>query len=147
MRFSSRGHYGLKAMFDLARHYGTGPVPLKSIAERQNLSGQYLEQLIAMLKKAGLVKSVRGAQGGYILARRPEEIKVGDVLRALEGPLAPVDCVNEIDPKECDQADFCITRTVWEKIRNSIAQVMDSITLADLCREAQKRENEAKPCS
>jgi len=133
----------LKAMFDLARHYGTGPVPLKSIAQRQNLSGQYLEQLITMLKKAGLVKSVRGAQGGYMLARGPAEIKVGDVIRALEGPLAPVDCVNEIDPKECDQADFCITRIVWEKIRNSVALVMDSITLADLNTEAQKRENEA----
>ncbi len=144
MRFSTRGHYGLKAMFDLARHYGTTPVPLKSIAERQNLSVQYLEQLIAMLKKAGLVKSVRGAQGGYMLAYSPEEIKVGEVIRALEGPVAPVDCVNEFDPKECDHADFCITRIVWEKIRNSIAQVMDSITLADLCREAKRRENEAR---
>lgn len=142
MRISTRGHYGLKAMFDLAQHYGTTPVPLKSIAERQNLSVQYLEQLIAMLRKAGLVKSFRGAQGGYMLADNPTQITVGDVIRALEGPVAPVECVDEIEPKECDQADYCISRIVWEKIRNSIAQVMDSLTLADLCREAKAKENE-----
>lgn len=140
MRVSTKGHYGLKAMFDLAQHYGTGPVSLKSIARRQHLSVQYLEQLIAMLKKAGLVESVRGAHGGYALAAPPREIKVGDVVRALEGPVAPVDCVRETDPKECDQADYCITRLVWEKIRNSLVQVMDSITLEDLCREARRKE-------
>lgn len=140
MRVSTKGHYGLKAMFDLAQHYGTGPVSLKSIAQRQHLSVQYLEQLIAMLKKAGLVESVRGAHGGYALAAPPREIKVGDVVRALEGPVAPVDCVRETDPKECDQADYCITRLVWEKIRSSLVQVMDSITLEDLCREARKKE-------
>lgn len=143
MRISTKGHYGLKAMFDLARHYGTTPVPLKSIAERQNLSVQYLEQLIAMLRKAGLVKSVRGARGGYILAQDPREVRVGDVIRALEGSVAPVDCVDEFNPKECDQADYCITRIVWEKIRNSLTEVMDSITLADLCQEAKRKEKEA----
>jgi len=142
LRVSTKGHYGLKAMFDLARHYGEGPVSLKSIAERQHLSVQYLEQLIAVLKKAGLVESVRGARGGYVLAAPPRMIKVGDVVRALEGPVAPVDCVREIDPKECDQADFCITRTVWEKIRNSVVQVMDSITLEDLCREAREKNRD-----
>ena len=140
MRISTKGHYGLKAMFDLAQHYGTGPVSLKSIAQRQHLSVQYLEQLIAMLKKVGLVESVRGAHGGYALAAPPREIRVGDVVRALEGPVSPVDCVRETDPKECDQADYCITRLVWEKIRNSLVQVMDSITLEDLCREARKKE-------
>lgn len=142
MRFSTRGHYGLKAMFDLAQHYGAVPVSLKSVARRQNLSESYLEQLIATLRKAGLVKSVRGAQGGYILARNPEEIRVGDVLRTLEGPVAPVECVNEVDPKKCDEADFCITRTVWARIRDSIAQVLDSITLADLCRDAEKTQKD-----
>jgi len=140
LRISTKGHYGLKAMFDLAQHYGTGPVSLKSIAQRQHLSVQYLEQLIAMLKKVGLVESVRGAHGGYALAAPPREIRVGDVVRALEGPVSPVDCVRETDPKECDQADYCITRLVWEKIRNSLVQVMDSITLEDLCREARKKE-------
>lgn len=145
MRLSTRGHYGLKAMFDLAQNYTTEPIPLKTVAERQNLSEHYLEQLIAMLKKAGLVRSVRGAQGGYILAREPSEITVGDVIRVLEGPIAPVYCVSEEDPGSCDEADYCITRTVWARVRDSIAAVLDSISLADMCREAEegqkKRDN------
>ena len=144
MRLSTRGHYGLKAMFDLAQHFGAEPIPLKSVAERQNLSEHYLEQLIAMLRKAGLVNSVRGSQGGYILARGPAQITVGDVIRALEGPIAPVYCVSEEDPGNCDEADYCIARTVWERVRDGIAGVLDAISLADMCREAeeaqQKRE-------
>lgn len=138
MRLSTRGHYGLKAMFDLAQNYGSGPVSLKTVAERQNLSNHYLEQLIAMLRKSGLVKSMRGAQGGYILARDPSEIKVGDVIRALEGPIAPVYCVSEKDPGSCDEADYCITRTVWARVRDGLASVLDSISLADMCREAEE---------
>ena len=138
MRLSTRGHYGLKAMFDLAHNYGSGPISLKTVAERQNLSDHYLEQLIAMLRKAGLVKSMRGAKGGYFLAREPSEIRVGDVIRALEGPIAPVHCVSEIDPGSCNEADYCITRTVWARVRDGIAKVLDSITLADLCREAEE---------
>ncbi|MCL6612545.1 MAG: Rrf2 family transcriptional regulator [Peptococcaceae bacterium] len=142
MRLSTRGHYGLKAMYDLARHYGAGPIPLKNVAERQNISGHYLEQLIAVLRKGGLVKSVRGSQGGYVLARPPEEIRVGEIIRVLEGPIAPVECVSEIKSPGCDQADHCITRTVWEKVRDSIAMVMDSISLADMCREEERnRQN------
>ncbi|MBP7330972.1 MAG: Rrf2 family transcriptional regulator [Firmicutes bacterium] len=138
MRLSTRGHYGLKAMFDLANNYGSGPISLKTVAERQNLSDHYLEQLIAMLRKAGLVKSMRGAKGGYFLAREPSEIRVGDVIRALEGPIAPVHCVSETDPGNCNEADYCITRTVWARVRDGIARVLDSITLADLCREADE---------
>jgi len=138
LRLSTRAHYGLKAMFDLAQNYGTGPIPLKIVAERQNLSEHYLEQLIAMLRKSGLVKGVRGSQGGYVLAREPSEIRVGDVIRALEGPIAPVYCVSEKDPGSCDEADYCITRTVWARVRDGIARVMDSITLADMCREAEE---------
>ncbi|MFZ5591642.1 MAG: RrF2 family transcriptional regulator [Bacillota bacterium] len=141
MRLSTKGHYGLKAMFDLAMHYGHQPVPLKTVAERQNISENYLEQLIVLLRKAGLVSSVRGAQGGYRLARPPQEILVGDVIRAMEGPIAPLDCVHEFAPAECDRADCCITRLVWEKVRDSIIAVLDSMTLADMCREAEKMEN------
>ena len=140
MRLSTRGHYGLKAVFDLAQHYGTSPITLKSVAERQHLSENYLEQLIAMLRKAGLVKSVRGSQGGYILAKEPGMIKVGDIVRVLEGPIAPVYCVSEEDPGCCDQADYCITRTVWARVRDGIAAVLDGISLADLCREAEEAE-------
>lgn len=138
MRLSTRGHYGLKAMFDLALNYGTNPIPLKSVAERQNISDNYLEQLISVLRKAGLVKSVRGAQGGYMLARDPKDITVGEIIRVLEGPIAPVECVSEVDPAECDQSDICITRTVWARVRDSIAEVLDSISLADMCRDAER---------
>ncbi|TEB06555.1 HTH-type transcriptional regulator CymR [Pelotomaculum schinkii] len=138
MRLSTRGHYGLKAVFDLAQHYGAKPISLKSVAERQHLSENYLEQLMAMLRKAGLVKSVRGAQGGYILAREPGLIKVGDIVRVLEGPIAPVYCVSEEDQGCCDEADYCITRTVWARVRDGIAAVLDGISLADLCSEAEE---------
>ncbi len=138
MKISTKGHYGVQAMFDLAQHYGEGPISLKSVAERQGLSEHYLEQLIAVLRKAGLVRSVRGAQGGYILARQPDDIKVGDIIRVLEGPIAPVECVNEEDAEQCHKAESCITRSVWEKVRNSIEDVLDSISLADMCKDAEK---------
>lgn len=141
MRLSSRGHYGLKAMFELAQHYGRDPVPLKTVAERQNLSEHYLEQLISMLRRVGLVKSIRGSHGGYVLARAPSQITVGDVVRALEGPIAPVYCVSESEPGYCREADCCITRSVWVKVRDGIAGVLDSISLADLCREAEKSQH------
>lgn len=140
MRLSTRGHYGLKAMFDLAQNYGSGPISLKTVAERQNLSNHYLEQLFAMLKKAGLINSMRGAQGGYVLAREPSEINVGDVIRALEGPIAPVYCVSEENPGVCDEADYCITRTVWARVRDGLADLLDSISLADMCREAAESQ-------
>jgi len=144
LRLSTRGHYGLKAVFDLAQHYGTNPISLKSVAQRQHLSENYLEQLMAMLRKADLVKSVRGSQGGYILAREPGQIKVGDIIRVLEGPIAPVYCVSEEDPGCCDEADYCITKTVWARVRDGIAAVMDGISLADLCREAEEAEKSQK---
>jgi Rrf2 family protein len=117
------------------------------VAERQHLSENYLEQLIAKLRKAGLVKSVRGAQGGYILAREPGQITVGDIVRVLEGPIAPVYCVSEEDPGCCDEADYCITRTVWARVRDGIASVLDGISLADLCREAEEVEKFRKKVS
>lgn len=141
MKLSTRGRYGLKAMFDLAIHYGDGPIPLKNIAERQGLSDHYLEQLIAILRKSGLVKSVRGAQGGYMLATDPRNITVGDIIRTLEGPLAPADCVIEEDPKVCEKASYCVTKVVWEKIRDSINDVIDSITLGTMLDDYEKIKN------
>ncbi len=138
MRLSTRGQYGVKAMFSLAQQYGGGPISLKTIAEKHDISEHYLEQLIAVLRKSGLVKSVRGAQGGYILARLPAEIKVGDIIRVLEGPIAPVDCVSEEAPERCVRAETCVTRNIWEKVRDSIANVIDSISLADMCQDAEK---------
>ncbi len=144
MRISTKGHYGVQAMFELARHYGTGPVSLRAIAGRQEISEHYLEQLIAGLRKAGLVSSVRGAQGGYILARDPADIKVGDIVRVLEGPIAPVECVNDNETDHCLRSEFCITRGVWEKVKDSIEDVLDSISLADMCKEAEKEMKECE---
>ena len=137
MKLSTKGRYGLKAMYDLALNYGDEPVSLKSIAERQGISENYLEQLMANLRKAGLVRSIRGAYGGYLLSREPSKITVGDVLRALEGPIGLVDCVLEQDAVKCLKYEKCITRTVWEKISDSIVKTIDSITLQDMCNNTK----------
>ena len=130
MKLSTRGRYGLKAMFDLALGYGEGPISLTSISERQAISVNYLEQLISPLRKASLVESVRGAQGGYMLARKPDEITVGKILTTLEGPLAPTDCVVvDGDDEICDHSSYCVTKVIYEKIYESITSVVNSITL------------------
>ncbi|MBO7745534.1 MULTISPECIES: cysteine metabolism transcriptional regulator CymR [Paenibacillus] len=123
MKISTKGRYGLTIMMELAGKFGEGPTSLKSIAERNQLSEHYLEQLIAPLRNAGLVKSIRGAYGGYILSKDPAQITSGDVIRILEGPISPVDFTEEDDPAK---------RNLWLRIRNSIAEVLDSTTLADL---------------
>lgn len=136
MKLSTKGRYGLRAMVDIAQQQESGPVAIHTIAQRQNLSGRYLEQLLIPLKQAGLVKSVRGAQGGYVLGRSAGKITVGDIIRVLEGPIAPVDCVNELSPDECNRADYCVTRKVWSRLRDSMAEVLDSYSLEDLARES-----------
>ena len=133
MKLSTRGRYGIHAMYDLAVNYGDGPQSIKCIAERQNVPEAYLEQLIAMLRRAKLVISNRGAQGGYRLAREPGEITVGDVLRALEGGLNLVDCLEEDDA--CGKSCACPSRIVWMKVRDGLNQVVDGITLQDMINE------------
>ena len=141
MKFSTKGEYGLRAMFDLALRYDDSPIPLKSISKRQDISNNYLEQLFSALRKSGLVKSVRGSQGGYILNRKPAEITVGDIIRVLEGPIAPVDCVSE-DPSDlCHRAETCTARSVWKKVKDSINEVIDSITLEDMIQESKKHKS------
>lgn len=137
MKLSTKGRYGVAAMYDLALRFGQGPISLKSVAQRQNISEPYLEQLMGSLRKAGYVQSIRGSQGGYMLLKEPKSITVGDVIRVMEGPIAPVDCLlsDKTDNNYCAKAGICVTRSVWEKVRNSINGVLDSITLADLCRE------------
>lgn len=136
MRLSTKGRYGLRAMLEIALQQAKGPVPIHVIAENQSLSNRYLEQLLIPLKQNGLVKSVRGSQGGYILGREADKITVGDIIRALEGPISPVDCVNELNPDECERAEFCVTRRIWSELRDSINQVLDSYSLEDLKNEA-----------
>lgn len=144
MKLSTKGRYGVAAMYDLALHYGQGPISLKSVAHRQGISEHYLEQLMGTLRKAGFVKSVRGAQGGYTLTKDPEQITVGDIIRIMEGPIAPVDCLlsDQQGTDYCQRAAICVTRGVWAKVRDSISQVLDSISLADLCREEKLQGDE-----
>lgn len=129
MKLSTKGRYGVKAMVDLAIHFGDTPVSIKSISERQNISEFYLEQLFAPLRKVGLIRSVRGAQGGYVLNRQPSEITVADIIDVLEGPIEISTC---IEKGECDNEDICPTRLLWEKIKNSIDEVTNSVTLQDM---------------
>ena len=138
MKLSTKGRYGLKAMFDLALYYKDEPIALSSIAERRNISLSYLEQLISQLRKAGVVKSVRGAQGGYILNGTPSTITVGQVLRALE-QLAPVDCVTE--DYDCDSSEFCVTRVIYQKILDSILDTVDNITLQDMLDDYETKKD------
>lgn len=133
MKLSTRGRYGIHAMYDLAKHYGDGPQSIKLIAERQGIPEAYLEQLIAILRKEKLVISTRGAQGGYRLVREPKDMTVGEVLRALEGGLNLVDCLLEED--SCGKTCACPSRVVWMKIRDGLNSIVDGITLQDMIDE------------
>lgn len=139
MKLSTKGRYGLRAMIDLAQHSGDAPVSIISISERQDISERYLEQLVALLKKAGLVRSIRGAGGGYVLAKDMKEISVGDILRALEGSLEPVECPG-LDPAGgCKSADSCVSKYVWKRINESISRTVDEIMLDQLVEESRKK--------
>lgn len=130
MKISTKGRYALRLMLDLAMHDADAPISLKDIAARQGISEKYLEQIISNLNKAGYVKSIRGAQGGYHLTKRPEEYTVGMILRLTEGSLAPVDCVGE--NSQCDRMEDCITIRIWKQIYDAVNGVVDHITLADM---------------
>lgn len=137
MKLSTKGRYGLRAMVDLAINSVTDHVALYSIAERQKVSENYLEQVFSTLRKAGLVNSIKGAQGGYVLADRPSKIKVGTILRALEGELSVVD-ENTEDNDPANIIQLCIKKNVWDKMTESLNQVVDSLTLEDLLTEYRK---------
>ncbi len=143
MKLSTKGRYGLRAMIDLAQYGGGEPVSLASIAARQNISENYLEQLIARLRKAGLVEGFRGAGGGYLLKRPAEEISVGDILRALEGSLSPVECPGLLGNGGCSGEDLCVAKYVWKKINESVNRTVDEMKLSDLAEES-RRVREAK---
>lgn len=134
VHFSTRGEYGVRMMVELARHHGAGPVSLTEMADHESLPRPYLEQLVVSLRAAGLVLSTRGAHGGYQLSRPPEEIRMGAVLRALEGPIAPMVCASE-DPAHaglCGRADYCNVNVLWVRVRDAIVAALDSMTLAEL---------------
>ena len=132
MKISTKGRYALRLMLDLAT-YNTGePVSLKDVAKRQEISEKYLEQIIAVLNKAGYVRSIRGAQGGYLLKKDPKEYTVGMILRTTEGNLAPVDCVDDEGDSVCERKESCVTLRIWQQINDAVNGVIDHITLADM---------------
>ena len=132
MKLSTKGRYGVKAMVDLAIHYSEEPVSIKNISERQNISECYLEQLFSPLRKAELIKSVRGAQGGYVLSREPEKITVADIMEVLEGPIEISNCLEE---ESCNNIDNCATRLLWARIKESMDAVMKTTTLKDIVED------------
>ncbi len=141
MKISTKGRYGLRAMLELAMHHGDSPVLMSSIAENQNISRKYLHALLTSLRSAGLVRSVRGSRGGYTLSHDPHQIRLNEIVHALEGSFAPVDCIDE--EHICDRADLCVIRDVWADLSNAIETYLSSITLADLM-ERQKAQNAAQ---
>lgn len=137
MKLSTRGCYGLRAMLELALHYGGKPVLMRSIAESQGISRKYLHALLTSLKAAGFVRSVRGSGGGYMLARAPANIRVDDVVQALEGSLSITDCVE--DPKVCSRSSRCVTHELWQELSQAVARLLAAVTLEDLvARHAAK---------
>jgi len=130
MKLSTKGRYGVRAMYELAVRQQKRPVPLSEIAAGQEISEAYLEQLMAKLKGAGLIKSVRGAQGGYLLARDAKDITVGEILRPLEGTVGPTECAGEASA--CPGTNCCAVHTIWERIKEGIDAVVDGITLQDV---------------
>jgi Rrf2 family cysteine metabolism transcriptional repressor len=144
MNISTRGRYGLRALTDIAIHTTEGPMVLRVIAERQKISESYLEQVFTLLRKSGLVRSIRGAQGGYELSRPAEDISVGEILRVLEGPIVPVHCVDRSNSRsECESEKHCITRHFWEELRDTLNNFLDRTTLQDLVDQALQAAEQA----
>jgi Rrf2 family protein len=138
MKLSTRTRYGLRAILELAQNYNAGPVQIKAIATHQDISAKYLEQLMAILKSAALVRSIRGSKGGYILAKAPDKIKLSNCLNALEGTsVLGMECLE--NESSCARASDCVTRNVWAKIQQAIKTVTESITLQDMLNMAAEK--------
>lgn len=138
MKISTKGRYAVRVMLDLALHNTGECIKVKEISARQGISEKYLEQIIAVLNKAGYVKSVRGAQGGYRIARDPSEYTVGMILRLTEGSLAPVACLED-NSDNCERFDTCETLEVWKDVYDAVNRVVDNVTIADLVERRQRR--------
>lgn len=141
MKFSVKSDYAVIAAIDLALNYGEGPLQVRTISKRQGISEKFLEQVMNDLKKAGLVESIRGSQGGYILAHPPEKISLAMVLEAIEGNFAPMNCVARDIKGTCWQETLCVVKDVWEDIKLSIKGILDSVTLKEMCERKIKKES------
>ena len=135
MKISTKGRYALRMLIDLASNHEDGYISLKDIAERQDISKKYLEQIVPMLNKSGILRTNRGNKGGYMLAKAPNELTVGDVLRATEGNLAPVSCL-EYEPNTCPRCEDCATLYIWEGLYKAVNEYLDSITIQDIIDRA-----------
>lgn len=140
MKISTRGRYGTRALLDLALHDGKGPILLKDIAQRQQISLSYLEHVVTPIVAGGIVRSTRGPRGGVSLAKPPEEVRLDEVIQLLEGSIAPVECVN--NPEICERSEFCVTRDVWHELKKAMDGVLESITLQDL---VERQKNKKQP--
>ncbi|MFC1850477.1 RrF2 family transcriptional regulator [candidate division CSSED10-310 bacterium] len=138
MKISTKSRYGIRALYDLAIYQDNGPVQLRDIARRQSLSEKYLEQLMARLKASGLIKSIRGPHGGYLLTKPPEKIKVVDIFEILEGPLEPVPCTSS--SFRCPSRSVCAAFDLWKRIYNSMKDVLEGTTLADLAQLQKSKQ-------
>jgi Rrf2 family cysteine metabolism transcriptional repressor len=139
MKISFRGDYALKAILDLALHYDQGLVKIQDIAKRQDIPLKYLEQILLALKGAGYVHSQRGAKGGYYLAKEPKKVKIGEIIRLMEGPVSPITCVSKSCYKKCTEESHCVFRPIWDKIRIMTEGVVDKTTFADLCKKYEEK--------
>lgn len=142
MKLSTRARYGIHAMIDLALHYNQGPQPLGSIARRQNIPEAYLEQLMLPLRREGYVSSIRGAQGGYLLDRPPEDITFGQLIHTLEGPISLAECIDT--QGSCEKSDTCLARLVWERLAQTIDGVLDTVTLRDILSDHARLQAQGK---
>lgn len=133
MMISTRGRYALRVLIDMAEHTGEGYIPMKDVADRQNISLKYLEKILPVLTKNDLIIGVHGKGGGYMLTKKPEDYRVGDILRLTEGDLAPVACL-ECNAEKCERRNDCRTRPMWEKLNNIVNDYFDNITIADLMK-------------
>jgi Rrf2 family protein len=140
MQISTKGRYALRAMIDLGLHMDQGPVLRKDIAERQEISFHYIGQLFVTLRKAGFVESIKGPGGGYILAKRADKISAGDIIRTVEGPIALAHCVAPQEEIPCHRVNSCVTHLLWKRLSDKVAEVLDSVTLKDLCDQARELE-------
>ncbi|HVN22969.1 MAG TPA: Rrf2 family transcriptional regulator [Syntrophorhabdales bacterium] len=141
MKISTQSRYGLRALFDIAYHSAGLSTQVKDISARQGISPRYIEQIFQKLKRAGIIKSIRGPSGGYYLAKTPEQIKIGEIIRATEGNLELVFCLshNKTAARRCDRAVHCVARDIWKEASTRLMEYFDSITLQDLCKEAQQK--------
>lgn len=137
MKLSTKGRYGVRLMLDLAVHFGEGPILLKDIAKRQNISEKYLWHLVALLKKAGLINSPRGFHGGYVLAKAPAKINLREIVSLLEGPLCLVDCVD--DPGSCKRSDACVAREIWHELSGKILEALSAISLEGMVKKQESK--------